>query len=382
VTSGAKSDRTASRFERTWRSAAGGEDPAGSAAGAEARPPSAVRADIRAVLNALPAMVGYWDSSLRNRMANDAYVEYFGLAPEQLLGMHISEVLGPDLYELNRPYMERALAGGTQQFDRAIPTPSGEIRYTQASYIPDEVDGQVHGFFVLVTDITDRRRAEQEVERSRARLAEAERVARFGSWEWDIAENRVVWSDGLYEIYGISPDEFEARYQPGSERVLAEDRERVDVEVRRALETCAPIDLHYRIVRPDGRVRHLHGRAEVIADADGRPLRMTGTVQDVTEVRATAEALHQTAAELGRRAAELQRPPHPAGRVEDQLARVLTARQIEILALVGEGLTNAEIADRLFLAETTVKWHVRKILRALGVANRAQAVARFLSAPD
>ena len=340
------------------------------------------RPDIRAVLNALPAMVGYWDTDLRNRLANDAYVEYFGLEPEQMLGMHIRDVLGPDLYELNLPYMERALAGDRQQFDRAIPTPSGELRYTQASYIPDVVDGEVCGFFVLVSDITERRRAEEEVERSRARLAEAERVARLGSWEWNIVANRIVWSDGMYEIYGIRRDDFDERYQPGSERVFAEDRERVDKEIRHALETCTPLDIEYRIVRPDGRVRHIHGRAEVIADADGRPVRMTGIAQDVTEARATAEALHQAAAELSRRAADLQRPIGPASQPRDELARSLTARQFEILSLMSQGLSNAEIAERLFLGESTVKWHVRKILRALGVTNRAQAVARFLATPD
>jgi hypothetical protein len=84
-------------------------------------------------------------------------------------GIHIRELLGPDLYEKNRPYIERALEGKTQLFDRAIPTPSGEVCHTQASYIPDVVDGHVRGFFVLVTDITERRRIEEEVERSRAR---------------------------------------------------------------------------------------------------------------------------------------------------------------------------------------------------------------------
>ena len=276
-----------SRFERTW-------GPAAEAASGDPADPT--QADVRAVLNALPALVGYWDADLRNRMANNAYVEFFGLTPERMLGMHISELLGPDLYQLNLPYIERALAGETQLFDRAIPTPHG-IRWTQASYIPDTVGDKVHGFFVLVTDITDRKHAEEEVERSRARLAQAEHVARLGSWEWDIATNRVVWSEGLFEIYGISPDDFDARYQPASERVFAADRARVDAEVRRSLETGVPIDVDYRIVRPDGRVRHLHGRAEVIADDDGHPVRMTGTAQDVTEVRATAEALHQAAAE-------------------------------------------------------------------------------------
>jgi PAS domain S-box-containing protein len=336
---------------------------------------------MQAILNALPAMVGYWDRDLRNVMANAAYVEYFGKSPEEMRGIHISELLGPDLYEKNLPFMEGALAGEPQLFDREITTPSGEVRYTQASYIPDRADGDVRGFFVLVTDITERRRIEEDLEHSRARLAEAEHVARMGSWEWDIPANTFVWSDGLYNVYGIERDDLHHEYQPGgSEYVHPEDRERVKAEVDRALATGAPIDFEYRIVRPDGRVRRIHSRAEVIADPDGRPLRITGIVQDVTEVRAAAEALHQTAADLGRRAAELHDLPGRGARRDGELGRLLTPRQLEILALVGEGLSNAEIAGRLFLTESTVKWHVRKILGALGVANRAQAVARYHSA--
>jgi DNA-binding NarL/FixJ family response regulator len=151
--------------------------------------------------------------------------------------------------------------------------------------------------------------------------------------------------------------------------------------VRRAVERCEAIDLEYRIVRPDGRVRRLRGRAEVITDADGRAERLVGTAQDVTEVRAAADALHQTAADLVRRAAELHDPGRgrAARATADDLESTLTPRQAEILALVSEGLSNAEIGERLFLAEATIKWHVRKILRALGAANRAQAVSRFVS---
>jgi PAS domain S-box-containing protein len=345
------------------------------------RQPSDSPENIRAILNALPTMVSYWDRSLRNVMANDAYVEFFGKSPREIRGIHARKLLGPELYEQNRPHMEGALAGEPQSFDREIRTPSGEVRHIQASYIPDVVDGEVRGIFVLGIDLTERRRIEEELERSRARLAEAEHVARMGSWEWDVPANRIVWSDGLFEIYGVRPKDFRPQYKPGgSEYVHPEDRSRVEAEVSRALETSAPIDFEFRIVRPDGRVRRLHSRAEVIADSDGRPLRITGIAQDVTEVRAAAETLHQTAADLGRRAAELQDLPHRGGRRAGELGRLLTARQLEILALVGEGLSNAEIADRLFLSESTVKWHVRKILRALGVANRAQAVARYHSA--
>jgi PAS domain S-box-containing protein len=332
------------------------------------------------MLNALPAMVGYWDSQMRNRMANDAYIDYFGRTPQEMRGMHIRDVLGADLYEKNRPFIEAALAGETQLFDRAITTPSGEVRYTQASYIPDLVDGEVRGFFVLVTDITERRQIEEEVEQSRARLAEAERVARMGSWEWDIPSARLTCSEGLFAIYGTPPQVYEDYAPSNTGAVHPDDRDRVERVMREAVEFGAPVDYEYRIIRPDGRVRRIHSRAELTADSNGNPLRLTGTVQDVTEVRAAAEVLHQTASDLGRRAAELNSFPDRSR--SDDLDRILTSRQAEILALVAEGLNNAEIASRIYLTESTVKWHVRKILRALGVANRAQAVARYLSMPS
>lgn len=328
------------------------------------------------MLDALPAMVGYWDSDLLNGMANAAYVGFFGKSPEETRGTHIRDLLGPELYAKNLSFIEGALRGERQLFDREIRTPAGEVRYTQASYIPEIVDGEVRGFFVLVTDITERRQIEEEMAHSRARLADAERVARLGSWEWDIPHNRLTCSDGLFAIYGIEAEDFDGAYEPSNTRhVHPDDRERVESEMKQAVETGTPVDFEYRIIRPDGRVRRLHSRAELIADPEGKPLRLTGTAQDVTELHAAAEVLHQTASDLGRRAAELKRAPGP----RDDLANSLTPRQVEILALVSQGLGNAEIASRLYLSESTVKWHVRKILRALGVSNRAQAVARYLS---
>lgn len=334
---------------------------------------------IQAMLNALPALVGYWDSDLRNRMANRAYIEFFGKSPEEMRGMHIREMLGPELYEQNLPYIEGALAGVTQLFHREIPIPSGEVRYTQASYIPDRVEGEVRGFFVLVTDITESRRAEEEVERNRARLAEAERLAKLGSWEWDIPSKRLTCSEGLFAIYGIRAEDFDGHYEGGSQNVHPDDRELVETVMQEAVDKGAPVDFEYRIIRPDGRVRRVHSRAELTADPEGKPIRLTGTVQDVTELRAAAEVLNRTADDLGRRAAELHQLPDPSR--NGDLEKNLTSRQLEILVLIAEGLSNTEIASRLYLTESTVKWHVGKILRALGVSNRAQAVAKYLSRP-
>ncbi|HEY6731402.1 MAG TPA: PAS domain-containing protein [Solirubrobacterales bacterium] len=332
------------------------------------------------MLDAFPAMFSYWDRDLKNRLANAAYIEFFGKSPEELRGTHLRDLLGEHLYEVSLPHIEGALAGQKQLFDREIRTPSGELRYTQASYAPDVVENEVRGFFVLVIDITERRRIEKEVEHSRTRLAEAERIARLGSWEWDIPKEQLTCSEGLFAIYGITAEDFDGRYDPSNTRhIHPGDRDLVEREISQAVETGTPVDFEYRIIRPDGRVRRIHSRAELTADTEGNPLRLTGTVQDVTELRAAAEVLHQTASDLGRRAAELHSFADRSR--EGDLTKLLSRRQMEILALVAEGLSNAEIASRLYLTESTVKWHVRKILRALGVANRAQAVARYLSAP-
>jgi PAS domain S-box-containing protein len=116
------------------------------------------------LLDQLPAMVGYWDAGLRNRFANAAYVNFFAVTPEQIRGIHIRDLLGPELYELNRPFMVGALSGEEQLFEREIPDPhGGPARHPQASYIPNTTDGVVRGFIALVTDITRREVAERRV---------------------------------------------------------------------------------------------------------------------------------------------------------------------------------------------------------------------------
>lgn len=136
-------------------------------------------ADLASILGHVPAMVGYWDRDLRNVFANEAYSDWFGKSPSQIRGLKAEDLLGPVLYELNRPHFEAVLAGTPQTFQRSLVDVSGRTRFIQTSYSPDVVDGVVVGFFALGTDITRRVEAEaaiRERTEENALLRERQRI--------------------------------------------------------------------------------------------------------------------------------------------------------------------------------------------------------------
>ena len=111
-------------------------------------------------------MLAYWDRDQVCLFANHAYRSWFGKAPSEVEGMSMRALLGP-LYELNLPYIERALAGEVQLFERTIVGPGGVARESLATYTPDIVDGTVAGFFVHVADITPIKNLERHLEAAR-----------------------------------------------------------------------------------------------------------------------------------------------------------------------------------------------------------------------
>lgn len=133
---------------------------------------------IRTLTANIPAMVGYWDQSLRCWYANEKYREWFGRTPQQMIGINMPELMGEDLFRRNEPYVRAALAGAPQRFERTLTKPNGETGHTLAQYIPDvDQHGQVLGFYVLVTDVTELKDTQLKLEESNAALRSAlERV--------------------------------------------------------------------------------------------------------------------------------------------------------------------------------------------------------------
>ena len=128
--------------------------------------------DLRTILDNLPSMVAYWNRDLQNRFANQAYLSWFGVAPEALPHTSLPDLLGPKVYADSWPYMQRALAGQRQMFERHVVDAQGNERFSTVNYLPDLQDGVVRGVFVQSTDITDRKRMEHDLfeEKERMRL--------------------------------------------------------------------------------------------------------------------------------------------------------------------------------------------------------------------
>ncbi len=126
---------------------------------------------------------------------------------------------------------------------------------------------------------------------SQQQLAEAQRIAHLGNWDWNLVTGEVEWSDEMYRVFGFAPQAFKMSFELFLERIHPDDREQVAEGVKRALQRQEKYDVTYRILLPEGEVRALKTLGEVTFDEKGKPVRMFGTALDVTEqLRAQEEA--------------------------------------------------------------------------------------------
>lgn len=133
--------------------------------GSKAIPSAASEPFFQSIIDALPNMIGYWDMNLHFRYANKAYQAWFGKLPEEIIGTHIRDLMGEQLYALNEPYIIKALAGETQQFERTLQKADGSVGYIVGNYMPDiSPDGTVAGIIIMANDVTRIKEAEAQLE--------------------------------------------------------------------------------------------------------------------------------------------------------------------------------------------------------------------------
>ncbi len=255
-------------------------------------------AELRLVADALPVLVAFVDRSLTYRFANGTYEQWFGLTPEQIVGRTVLDVVGDVGNDLRRPYMERALAGEPVRFDAEWPYNDGRTRMVDIRYLPRrDAQGEVDGFHAFVIDITERKRTEQTLSDANAALAasedllrRAQAAGRVGTFETDLRRNDVHGSDEFWRIHGLTPMPAVAASVIEA-LIVPDDRCLTSSEAGRRLGQDAHT-VEYRIRRADtDELRWIARGAGYVLAEDGAPLKLIGTVQDITDPKQAAEEL-------------------------------------------------------------------------------------------
>ncbi|WP_126384278.1 PAS domain-containing protein [Pseudanabaena sp. ABRG5-3] len=198
---------------------------------------------------------------------------------------HISEVLDPEDLQTQLKIYETAIATGEVQIYEHQLTKFGKTVYEEvriAPYCENEL-------LVIVRDITDRKQTEQELQNVTERLTLALKSASIGIWEWNIANNCLIWDERTYELYGVNPDHEPDAYLAWVSRVHPSDRQFAENEVQLALSGAKDYEPEFRIVLQDGRIRYIKAYATVQRNDEGVPQRMLGINFDITN-RKLAEA--------------------------------------------------------------------------------------------
>jgi diguanylate cyclase (GGDEF)-like protein/PAS domain S-box-containing protein len=250
----------------------------------------AAERDLRAIAEALPSMIAYWDRDLVNRFANQAHQRWHGLSP--FPGMRLQEFLGDETFERHRPHIEAVLRGETVEFEQRVRDVDDGWSDLQTHYIPDLVDDEVRGFYVLVHDITGFRRSEQRAADSEQFLEQAGAVSGVGGFRIDLHSGRQVWTRQSFCIFEID----------GDTAPCAEDMDKLmepEVAARlwRAIRTASESGVGYDLELPQrtARGRPIWVRTVGVVEFDGgRPARVVGAIQDITDRRKNEEALRTT----------------------------------------------------------------------------------------
>ncbi|MGH3867529.1 MAG: EAL domain-containing protein [Pseudonocardiaceae bacterium] len=195
---------------------------------------------------------------------------------------HIHPEDAPDLFRRVHEMVADRDSSTLEVEFRGVPE-HGEAYYACSLRAERSNSGEVLRLVGTMQDVTQTRAVERALRVEQHRLAQAQRVARIGTWEWDPSSDQLVWSDMMQDLYGVTAGQ--STYQTFLSLVHPDDREWVDELWRQLVVDQVPVDCEHRVRRPDGVVRTFRCHGAAIADPSGRP-RLVGTVQDVTEQRA------------------------------------------------------------------------------------------------
>ena len=252
-------------------------------------------------IESLPGIFYLFDWQGRFLKWNRNFQQVSGYTAEELSSMHpLDFFMGKDK-RLIEQRLQEVFTTGESAAEAEFVSKDGH----RTAYFFTGVKTSIDNTECLIgmgVDITDRKRAEEALRESERRLARSQEIAHLGSWELDPVKNELVWSDEVYRIFGLQPQEFGATYEAFLERVHPDDRSVVDAAYSGSIrEGKDSYEIEHRVVRKDtGEVRWVHEKCQHFRDESGRIVRSVGMVHDITERKRAEEQLKKAADELKR----------------------------------------------------------------------------------
>ncbi len=240
--------------------------------------------------------------------------------------------------------------------------------------IKDE-DGRVTALATVTRDISAQTRVEAALRSSEEHLRVAQTAGRIATWEWNLATGEVAWSATMNDLLGLPPTEEAPSYETFARHIHPDDAPSIEEAVGRAL-AGAPYDIEFRIVRSDGALRWLAGRAEVVRDGEGKPVRMIGVNYDVTERRKATDALTALNATLEERVRESAAKLAQLEKMES-IGRLTGGIAHDFNNLLAVVMANLEVLERLAGRDARMGALVRSAIR--GAERGASLTERLLA---
>jgi PAS domain S-box-containing protein len=332
---------------------------------------SLITANKRLTLALAAGKIGIWERDLRsNRVLwSNQLKEIFGVweEGEVLTFKKFLDLIHPDDRSRISKAIEQAISQQTTyDMEFRVPWPDGSIHWISARGRADlDSSGQPQTMRGVGLDVTERKRIQEEIKAREVQLADAQRVANFGSYQWLPGTDTVVWTEELYRIFGLQRDEFHPTFEGYLAHVHPEDRNKKKAVIEQCVRGRSPFEMEERIVRPDGSVRWLFCKGQWLFDENLQSEKLVGTCQDITAQKQSEHSRAQIEEQL-RQMQKMESIGRLAGGVAHDFNNILSV-------IVG----HVELARGSSTAEPAVLRHIDQIQQA---ANRAAALTRHLLA--